>query len=256
MFGLIFSITENLNNKFIFSSFGKTGIIVTGAIGTFIHELSHLVMCLIFMHKINSVKFFRPIESKNDGILGYVSHSYKKDNLYQSIGNFFIGIAPIIGGTIVIILLFNILLPESYMKVTQNIDLKLYVSMINNFNISGFIHIILDDIFNFIKVMLLTPSIYSLKYFIFMFLMYSISTHMSLSSADLKNSLNGLSFIIIVIFVISLITYLLGPDNLNISSLIVQYNIFVSFFMAIGLIFSIITLIISYILSLVSPFKN
>ncbi|MGO0807158.1 hypothetical protein ACTPEF_24675, partial [Clostridioides difficile] len=42
---------------------------------------------------------FRPIESKNDGILGYVSHSYKKDNLYQSIGNFFIGIAPIIGGT-------------------------------------------------------------------------------------------------------------------------------------------------------------
>ncbi|MGO0916500.1 hypothetical protein ACTPEM_26060, partial [Clostridioides difficile] len=42
------------------------------------------------------------IESKNDGILGYVSHSYKKDNLYQSIGNFFIGIAPIIGGTIMI----------------------------------------------------------------------------------------------------------------------------------------------------------
>ncbi|WP_254171561.1 ACT domain-containing protein [Clostridioides difficile] len=99
VFGLIFSITENLNNKFIFSSFGKTGIIVTGAIGTFVHELSHLIMCLIFMHKINSVKFFRPIESKNDGILGYVSHSYKKDNLYQSIGNFFIGIAPIIGGT-------------------------------------------------------------------------------------------------------------------------------------------------------------
>lgn len=256
VFGLIFSITENLNNKFIFSSFGKTGIIVTGAIGTFIHELSHLVMCLIFMHKINSVKFFRPIESKNDGILGYVSHSYKKDSLYQSIGNFFIGIAPIIGGTIMIILLFNILLPESYMKVTQNIDLKLYVSMINSLNINGFIHIIIDDIFNFIKVMLLTPSIYSFKYFIFMFLMYSISTHMSLSSADLKNSLNGLSFIIIVIFAISLITYLLGPGNLNISSLIVQYNIFVSFFMAIGLIFSVVTLIISYILSLVSPFKN
>ncbi|HGM1257538.1 TPA: hypothetical protein ACKOMK_003255, partial [Clostridioides difficile] len=75
-------------------------------------------------------------------------------------------------------------------------------------------------------------------------------------SADLKNSLNGLSFIVIVIFAISLITYLFGFDNLNISSLIVKYNIFVSLFMAIGLIFSIVTLIISYILSLVSPFKN
>ncbi|EGT4827926.1 hypothetical protein DBN13_06190, partial [Clostridioides difficile] len=75
-------------------------------------------------------------------------------------------------------------------------------------------------------------------------------------SADLKNSLNGLSFIVIVIFVISSITYLFGFDNLNISSLIVKYNIFISFFMAIGFIFSIVTLIISYILSLVSPFKN
>ncbi|GMK83051.1 hypothetical protein JSCD7_14230 [Clostridioides difficile] len=72
----------------------------------------------------------------------------------------------------------------------------------------------------------------------------------------MKNSLNGLSFIVIVIFAISLITYLFGFDNLNISSLIVKYNIFVSLFMAIGLIFSIVTLIISYILSLVSPFKN
>ncbi|MDV9567654.1 hypothetical protein RHI25_18695 [Clostridioides difficile] len=79
---MIFSITESLNNKFIFSSFGKIGIIVTGAIGTFVHELSHLIMCLIFMHKINSVKFFRPIESKNDGILGYVSHSYKKKIIF------------------------------------------------------------------------------------------------------------------------------------------------------------------------------
>ncbi|WP_254191040.1 histidinol-phosphate transaminase, partial [Clostridioides difficile] len=146
VFGLIFSITESLNNKFIFSSFGKIGIIVTGAIGTFVHELSHLIMCLIFMHKINSVKFFRPIESKNDGILGYVSHSYKKDNLYQSIGNFFIGIAPIIGGTVMIILIFKILLPDSYMKVTQNIDLNLYPedsysdlkeSIIDYINISG-----------------------------------------------------------------------------------------------------------------------
>ncbi|MCC0738660.1 hypothetical protein [Clostridioides sp. ZZV14-5902] len=256
VFGLIFSIIENLNNKFIFLSFGKTGVIVTGAIGTFIHELSHLIMCLIFMHKINSVKFFRPIESKNDGVLGYVNHSYKKDNIYQSIGNFFIGIAPIIGGIMMIIVLFRILLPDSYIKITQNIDLKLYVSMINNFNIAGFIQIILDDVSNFVKTILLTPDIYSLRYFIFMFLMYSISTHMSLSSADLKNSLKGLSFIVIVIFAISLITYLFGLNSLNISSLIVKYNIFVIFFMTIGLIFSIVTLIISYILSLVSPFKN
>ncbi|MCC0638590.1 MULTISPECIES: hypothetical protein [unclassified Clostridioides] len=256
VFGLIFSIIENLNNKYIFLSFGKTGVIVTGAIGTFVHELSHLIMCLIFMHKINSVKFFRPIESKNDGVLGYVNHSYKKDNIYQSIGNFFIGIAPIIGGTMIIILLFRILLPDSYIKIIQSIDLRLYVSMINNFNIAGFTQIILDDIFNFVKIILLTPDIYSLRYFIFMFLMYSISTHMSLSSADLKSSLKGLSFIVIIIFAISLIIYLFGLNSLNISNLIVKYNIFISFFMTIGVIFSIVTLIISYIFSLVSPFKN
>lgn len=82
VFGLIFSIIENLNNKFIFLFFGKIGIIVIGVIGIFVYELSYLIMCLIFMYKINLVKFFRLIESKNDGILGYVSYSYKKDNFY------------------------------------------------------------------------------------------------------------------------------------------------------------------------------
>lgn len=128
--------------------------------------------------------------------------------------------------------------------------------MINNLNINGFIYIILGDIFNFIRIMLLIFSVYLLKYFIFMFLMYFIFIYMLFSSVDLKNSLNGLSFIVIVIFVISLIIYLFGFDNLNIFSLIVKYNIFISFFMVIGFIFLIVIFIIFYILSLVSLFKN
>ena len=70
-FGLCFGFVENLNNKLIYSVFGKTGILITGAIGTVVHESSHLLMAMLFGHKIQEVKFFKPISSNSDGVLEF-----------------------------------------------------------------------------------------------------------------------------------------------------------------------------------------
>ena len=74
-----------------------------GWLGTIIHELGHALFCLIFRHKITEMKLLDP--DPETGTLGYVRHSYDPKNIYQLVGNFFIGIGPILLGTAVIFLL-------------------------------------------------------------------------------------------------------------------------------------------------------
>ena len=104
--------------------FGFNGILFTGILGTPLHELSHYVMCLIFKHNIVRVELFRPSSCKVDGVLGFVSHSFNKNSLYQQIGNFFIGIAPLVFGSIALIFSFKLLLPDMFL--TLNIDESIF----------------------------------------------------------------------------------------------------------------------------------
>ena len=110
IFGLIFIFgftIAAINKRFYYNLGDKSHIvcIATGFIGTPIHELSHALMCIIFGHKINEIKLFTP--SCSDGLLGYVNHSYNSKNFYQRMGNFFIGIAPIVFGSCLLIAFLN-----------------------------------------------------------------------------------------------------------------------------------------------------
>ena len=101
-----------LCNKVFYSNFGRFGNIVcyiTGFVGAPIHELSHALFCLIFFHRIREIKLF---QISDDGTMGYVIHSYNRRNMYQRIGNFFIGVAPILVMSGLLFLLAWGLLPE------------------------------------------------------------------------------------------------------------------------------------------------
>lgn len=89
--------------------FGWRSVLVTGWLGVPIHECSHLVMCLLFRHRIVAVKLFDPDPAT--GTLGYVQHAYSRRNLFQITGNFFIGIAPLLGGSAFLLAALAILLP-------------------------------------------------------------------------------------------------------------------------------------------------
>ena len=80
--------------------------VVTGVIGTPIHETGHALMCLIFGHHINKMVLWQPRDPK--GVLGYVSHSYNKKNLWHVLGNLFIGLGPIFSGLLVTLLMMFI----------------------------------------------------------------------------------------------------------------------------------------------------
>ena len=90
----------------------RTVCLATGIIGTPIHELSHAILCIVFGHRITDMKLFQ-IDDES-GTLGYVNHSYNPKNFYQKIGNYFIGVAPLFGGSIFLYLLMKYFAPQGY----------------------------------------------------------------------------------------------------------------------------------------------
>lgn len=104
----------NRNTKAaIAERFGIGGQLVFGFLGVIIHEASHLLVALIFGHRIRSVRLLR-WPTRDNPTLGYVNHTWRPNNLYQTIGNLFIGIAPVFGCAISTLLLAKWLLPTIY----------------------------------------------------------------------------------------------------------------------------------------------
>lgn len=106
---LVMQLLSNSIRKSLAKIFGIQGYIYLTAPGVMIHEIGHAIFCLIFRHKIVEMKLFSPEE---DGTLGYVNHSYNPNSFYQRIGNFFIGTGPIWFGVAVLCLISWLLLPN------------------------------------------------------------------------------------------------------------------------------------------------
>ena len=185
VFGFLISVC----NKQVYKKIGSLGRYVnfaTGAIGTPIHELAHAIFCIIFGHKIIEIKFFKTDVS--DGTLGYVKHSYDKKNLYHRIGNFFIGIAPIILISGLLCIFANILLPEM-MNSLENEAEKL--------NVFSGIKEIFDHFKNIVDIFLCYSE--NINFYIYVALGTSFALHMSLSRADINGMKDGILFVLLIV---------------------------------------------------------
>ncbi|PCG19771.1 hypothetical protein [Brachyspira sp. G79] len=256
IFGFILYVLSSVTRRIFAKTLGsKTEVYITGWIGTPIHELSHALFCIIFRHKINDIKLFN---SKSDTI-GYVLHSYDSRSWYQQMGNFFIGVAPIIIGTLIVYLLFMLLAPELKNNIFTVPELK-YKQMFNS-EILSIIYYSVSNIFiytynifmNIIKNFAVYAPFKSITFWIFLYLSISIASHMELSPADISHAWKG----IIVIFALSLIinTFLILikvflkleiPDSVYIfiNRMLETYNMLLIF----SAIISLFNFIISYII--------
>lgn len=104
--------------RYLANGLGINSELYLGWFGIFCHELSHLVVALLFGHHIASVRLLkRPhpdqlgADGRADLALGYVNHTWNQNSAYQRIGNLFIGIAPIFGCSLVLLALMAGLLP-------------------------------------------------------------------------------------------------------------------------------------------------
>lgn len=88
--------------------FGARFCIWSTAPGVMLHEFSHALLCVVFRHRITDFALFSP---QKNGNLGWVAHKWNPRSLWQNIGCFFIGVAPIAFGVAAIVFLTLLLLP-------------------------------------------------------------------------------------------------------------------------------------------------
>ncbi|MDR0696681.1 MAG: metalloprotease family protein [Christensenellaceae bacterium] len=195
--GLLINVLMKITIR-LAGGLAKPMIFATGLIGVPVHELSHVIMCIIFKHKIGEIKLFKPdIENAS---LGYVTHFYNKKSLYQKAGCFFIGVAPIIIGALSMILLLNLITPVTAYNVS--------IAMSDNFVSSGTTLNRIVSVFSCTAHMLSAffnpSSIRQISWWVFSYVACCVAMHMRLSPSDIKGSLTGIVVTIFILFLINL----------------------------------------------------
>lgn len=248
VFGLLIGYIERKSNSLIYGSLGKGGIIFTGIIGTTVHEFSHFIMCKLFLHKVTDVKWFS-LNINNGGELGYVRHSYNLKSIYQRIGNFFIGVAPVLIGTFILIIAYKFLMRDSFNEFIKTINFKNYLELDKDFSIINFLNYIILEFKNIMESLFTLQNIKTLNFWIFMLIATSVSTHMSLSKADLKNSLDGIGFIFLFSVILGILFFIFKVSFSKAVTIVCVFNIIIISFLSIGLLFSFITFLIVKLIS-------
>lgn len=233
VFGVGFIIS--LINRLFYSLAGTSKAVVygTGIIGTPIHELSHALFCLVFFHKIEEIKLFQI--SDEDGTLGYVNHSYNNKNIYQLIGNFFIGVAPILVGTVFLIGMLFLISPNTFSSITGTLSSSMIYS----------------DIFPTLgEVIKAFFSGYTdWKWWLYLILVILVAIHMNLSTADLKGTVIALPFIAIVLIIVNYAIYFINKGAYqSFLNVMMTGEVYLILVLSMSLMFSILTLVLGVII--------
>ncbi|MCL1966973.1 MAG: hypothetical protein FWF67_03745 [Fibromonadales bacterium] len=249
LFGPLFLIgfalywVSKLRNQALNQSIGgKACLFLTSLAGTPVHVAGQALFCLIFGHKITEIKFF---PSRKDGTTGYIKHEYNSKSIYQRIGNFFIGIAPMFFGALVIYILLWIFLPWC---LPQGLD--------EGIRITGW-KIFKNIIFN-------SDNFGSWRFWVFFYLSLSVASHTALNTNDLKGTVPSFFILLGLIFIVNLIASAFlkyGLDSLSFTHLFTRnIDVMLSLFYSImlyALAISVLYLIFSYLLFWISkPFRR
>ena len=184
----------SLINRLFYFLTGDSKVILygTGFFGTPIHELSHALFCLIFMHKIEEISLFQIDEES--GTLGYVTHSWNKKNIYALIGNFFIGVAPILVGTSLLILLMFLIIPNTFFGINDALAV-----VAKDLDYSQIPATIWNCVLIFFK------GAGDWRWWLYLIPVILIALHMNLSKADLKGTLIAIPFLAAIIILLNVI---------------------------------------------------
>lgn len=214
IFGLILYIFARFTRITYVKTAGTTlDIIITGWIGTPIHELGHAFFCLLFRHRIVEMKLYSP--NSDDGTLGYVNHAYNPSSTYQKIGNFFIGIGPIIFGAMVLYALLYYLVPNNtdvFSSIEQ--QSKTLVQGVHG-EWTGVLSSLWDSTTSTLSALFRKGNFADYKFWIFLYLSMCISSHMELSPPDIKGAWRGLLSLVIFFLVFNLIILALEATGVS-----------------------------------------
>jgi hypothetical protein len=206
VFGLLIQFVSQITFKSLERSFGSGGVYLVAWLGTPIHELGHALFCLIFGHRIDNISLFRP--DPVTGTLGYVYHKWNPKNPWHVLGNFFIGVGPMVLGSGVLFALFYFMIPGSD-RVWETLRVSVG-TVAQDSLVAGYFHVFRDATLVIIKIIFTSANLSHWLFWLFLYLSVCVASNIRLSWADVKGSLAGLGCILLVFLLMNLILLLIG----------------------------------------------
>jgi len=236
IFGLLIHSISRLTFKSLEKAFGNRGVLFVAWLGTPIHELGHALFCIIFLHRIERIEFFEP--DPVAGTLGYVTHSWNRHNPWQVLGNFFIGVGPVLLGCGVLFAVFYILIPGSS-QVWDAIQAEVN-EIGNEFSFSNYFIALGGSSLVMSKKLFTLTNITTWQFWVFIYLSICITSNIRLSLSDIKGAFSGFGCVVLPFLLFNVIGLLAGYGNDKLlhfiaSSMGVVYSLFILALIMVGI---------------------
>ena len=190
-------------------------------LGTSIHELGHAIFAIIFAHKISEIKLFTPGSGKT---LGHVKHGYTKGNPYQTLGNFFIGLGPILLGTFLLLVVSWLLFDIDIFSLANKYQVVFSIELFKSFeSVKNAIVNIGSGVWQYFDLILTGPKTTWWKLALFFYLFYAIGSSITLSGADMKGAFKGFLYFVIVLLLFNIGTIWMGEFTTTFFSQVNEY---------------------------------
>lgn len=193
MAGLVLFVSNELYYMVI-NKFGRKMVLVTGVIGTPIHEIAHALTAFFFGMKVTKIDLFKP--DPVSSTLGSVEYRYVPTKHWHKIGMFFVGLAPLLAGSYLVLAIFKMaelptLFEYTEYKTTSIFVVDSYFS-VKNWIVELFYHI---------------NSWQALAWVV---LAMAIGQHSTPSKADMKGTLVGVLTVVLSLSIGILVVMLLS----------------------------------------------
>ena len=189
---------------------------ITSCIGTPVHEAGHALMCLPFFHKITRLRLWKPHPS--DGLYGFVEHTYRKRNPWARLGNLFIGLGPLFSGLGVVVLVLHFCFPSLWQPYLANTGALVYRGSVPLRQLFGGVFALFAGI----------PGAFRtnwLRSLLGLLVILSVCLHITLSWADVKNSLSALPLYLFLLAIFSVSTFFYASAKTNILHALALLNL-------------------------------
>lgn len=227
---LLTSWLGHTSKVILVNNLGNNSQLIVGGLGVIIHELGHAMFAYLFGHQVTKVQLLN-FNYRQSGALGSVDHRWNDRNVYQILGNFFIGLAPYYMCSLVLYLLQKYLLHAQFSisSLAQSLDINQTIS----------ISIIFDSVLDNLKSSFANASFGMIVLYVILTIMIA-STGYDLSRNDFMTVNKGILPWVVTLIVLGSLLYVF-----NIRTAIISGSIYFISFSILFMFHAIISIILA-----------
>lgn len=249
--GVVLFLLQKWTFILLSRAIGFRGVILwTGWLGTPIHELSHVLVGKLTGIEIKEVKLWDP--DPRAGVLGYVRYvvpPLRLRNLHSVIGTFLMGVAPLFGGALVILLALQLLAPRPEVVWTEAERLALLVERAPPRAIGqGFLELIQQ-----VYQAIFAHGALSWRPWLFLYVAMAVGSHLAPSRADMEGGLPGLLVILGLFALVDAVWLILGRDPARSAEALARLTGPVAALLIVATVLCAGNLALAWLLGLLSP---